>query len=61
MGFFSKIVGSAVKVAVTPFAVVGDAVKAATGQEANNTKNLLDSAAEDFAEAFDDLVDGEVL
>ena len=61
MGFFSKIVGSAVKIAVTPFAVAGDAFKAATGQEANNTKNLLDAAAEDFSEAFDDLGDGDLL
>jgi hypothetical protein len=55
MGFFSDIISSAAKVALTPVAVVSDAVNVATGNEADNTKNLLQSAGEDFEDALDDI------
>lgn len=54
MGFFSNIISSAVKVALTPVAVVVDVVKVATGQEPDTTKELLESAGEDLSDAVDD-------
>lgn len=61
MGFLSNMFSAAVKTALTPVAVVKDAVNVVTGEEPDATKNLLSSAAEDVAEAADDLGDGEVL
>lgn len=50
-----------VKTALTPVAVVKDAVNVVTGEEVDATKSLLESAADDVAQAADDLGDGEVL
>ena len=61
MGFLSSIVSATIKTALTPFAVVKDAVNVVTGQEADATKRLLESSAEDVKESFDDLGDGEFL
>ena len=61
MGFFSSIVSATIKTALTPLAVVKDAVNVATGQEADATKNLLSSAKEDAEDAFEDLGEGEIL
>ena len=61
MGFLSNMFSAAVKTALTPVAVVKDAVNVVTGEEPDATKNLLSSAASDVAEAADDLGDGEVL
>lgn len=61
MGFLSGILSSAVKTVLTPVAIVKDVVNVATGEEPDATKNLLDSAAADAQEVFDDLGDGEVL
>lgn len=61
MGFFSSILGATVKAALTPIAVVKDAVNVVTGEEADATKNLLESAGEDVEQATDDLADGELL
>ena len=58
MGFFSSIISSTVKVALTPLAVVTDAVKVVTGQEADTTKDLLKSAGRDFEDAIDDATGG---
>lgn len=58
MGLFdalSDMASAAVKVALTPIAVVKDAVDVVTGEEPENTKELLKSAADDVAEAADDL------
>lgn len=60
MGFFSNIIGSVVKVALTPVAVVKDVVNIATGEDAYATKELLESAKEDAGEAMDDLCDGDL-
>lgn len=57
MGFFGKMIGAAVKVAVTPVAVVKDVVDVAQGDTPNNTANLIDSAIVDVAE---DLIDGDL-
>lgn len=54
MGFFSNLTSAIVKVALTPIAVVADAVNVATGQEANTTKDLLKSAGKDAEQAMDD-------
>lgn len=61
MGFLSNMFSAAVKTALTPVAVVKDAVNVVTGEEPDATKNLLSSAAEDVAEATEDLGDGDVL
>lgn len=57
MGFFGKMIGAAVKVAVTPVAVVKDVVDVAQGDTPNNTSNLIDSAIDDVADAFNDLTE----
>jgi hypothetical protein len=61
MGFFSNLIGATVKTALTPVAIVKDAVNVVTGQDADETKKLLESAGNDIKEATDDLADGEVL
>lgn len=58
MGFFSGILSAAVKVALTPVAVVTDAVAIVKGDEPNNTKDLLKSAGEDFDDAMDEATGG---
>jgi hypothetical protein len=60
MGFFSNIISATIKTALTPVAVVKDVVNVVTGNEADTTKNLLESAKDDASDALDDLVDGEV-
>jgi hypothetical protein len=61
MGFLSGMFSAVVKTALTPVAIVKDAVNVVTGEEADATKLLLQSAAEDVSEATDDLADGDVL
>jgi hypothetical protein len=61
MGFLSKMFSATVKTVLTPVAIVKDAVNVVTGEEADATKNLLESAAEDVWDATDDLGDGEML
>lgn len=53
MGFFSSLVSATVKTALTPLAVVKDAVNVVTGEEADATKELLKSAGEDIEDAFE--------
>lgn len=47
MGFFSNIISATIKVAITPVAVVKDVVNVATGEDADATKSLLESAGDD--------------
>lgn len=61
MGFLSKMFSATVKTVLTPVAIVKDAVNVVTGEEADATKNLLESAGDDVKEATDDLGDGEML
>ena len=61
MGFLTNIVRSAVKVVLTPIAVVKDVANIATNNEVDSTKNLLSSAADDLAESIEDWGDGEIL
>lgn len=61
MGFLSNMLSATVKTVLTPVAVVKDAVNVVTGEEADATQSLLESAAEDLADSVDDLADGELL
>ena len=61
MGFLSGMFSAVVKIALTPVAIVKDTVNVVTGEEANATKSLLESAVEDVSDAIDDLGDGEIL
>ncbi len=54
MGFFSNLTSAIVKTALTPIAVVKDAGSVALGLDANNTRDLLESAGEDLEDAMDD-------
>lgn len=60
MGFFSNIISATVKTALTPLAVVKDAVNVVTGEEAETTKKHLESTKKDVEDAFDDLGDAEL-
>jgi hypothetical protein len=55
MGFFSSIVSATIKTALTPIAVVKDAVNVVIGQDADTTKNLINSAGEDISDASDEI------
>ena len=55
MGFFANIISATVKVACTPVAIVKDVVDVASGEEAENTKKLLESAGEDAEQAKKDI------
>jgi hypothetical protein len=61
MGFLSKMFSATVKATLTPVAILKDVANIATGEEANATKRLLESASDDFYDATDDLGDGELL
>jgi hypothetical protein len=61
MGFLTNMISATVKTVLTPVAVVKDVANIATGEEADATKNLLSSAAEDVSDAADELGDGEFL
>jgi hypothetical protein len=61
MGFLSNLVSATIKTALTPVAVVKDAVNVVVGDEPENTKKLLESAVNDLEDATDDLGDGELL
>ena len=58
MGFFSDIISATVKTALTPIAVVKDAVNVVTGEEPDTTKSLLQSAIEDAESAMDEITGG---
>jgi hypothetical protein len=61
MGFLSGMFSAVVKIALTPVAIVKDAVNVVIGEEADATISLLESAAEDVSDSVDDLGDGEML
>ena len=60
MGFFSNLIGATVKVALSPIAVVKDVVNVATGEDADATKELLQSAKDDASDSIEDLADGDL-
>lgn len=55
MGFLSNITSAIVKTALTPIAIVKDAVNVVKGEDADATKELLEDAGEDIKDAFDDI------
>lgn len=61
MGFFSNILSATVKTVMTPVAVVKDVVNVAIGEEADDTKKLIESAGDDVKQSTEDLADGEIL
>lgn len=61
MGFFSNLISATVKTALTPIAIVKDAANIVSGEDADTTKELLESAGEDLADAADDLADGDMI
>lgn len=61
MGFLSGMFSAVVKTALTPVAIVKDVVNVVTGEEADATKELLESAGEDVKQAAEDAGDGEML
>jgi len=60
MGFLNNIISATVKTALTPVAIVKDIIDVASGEEAENTKDLLDSAKDDAIETVDDLTEGDL-
>lgn len=54
------MISAALKAALTPVAVVKDAVSVVTGDEPDATKQIIESSVEDLKEAADDLCDGEM-
>ncbi len=61
MGFLSGIISATIKTALTPIAIVKDAVNVVVGEEADSTKSLLESASDDVSDSIDDLGDGDFL
>lgn len=61
MGFLSGMFSAVVKTALTPVAIVKDVANVATGNKANATKKLLESASNDIEEANEDMGNGEFL
>lgn len=55
MGFFSNLISATVKTALTPLAVVKDAVSVATGNEPDATKDLLKSAGKDLSDVIENV------
>ncbi len=60
MGFLTNLVSATIKTALTPVAVVKDVVNVIRDEEADSTKNLLNSVGGDLNDAADDLVDGNI-
>lgn len=56
MGFLTNLISATVKTVLTPVAVVKDVIDVATGEEAENTKKLLKSAAKDAERAGDTML-----
>lgn len=55
MGFFGSLIGGAVKVALTPVAVVVDVANVVSGQDVTATTDLLDSAMDDLEDAVNSI------
>ena len=54
-GFFGEIAEATVKTALTPIAAVKDVINIASGNEADSTKNLIESIGENIEDGFDKL------
>ena len=60
MGFFSEIISSGVKLALTPIAVVVDVGKIVTGNTPDTTKDLVESSMIDLGTGLNDLGEGDL-
>ena len=56
-GFVCNVASAAIKVAVTPVAIVKDVVDITQGYEPEATANTLGSAIEDVVDSIDELID----
>lgn len=56
MGFLTNLISATVKTALTPVAIIKDAVDVVVGDEPENTKKLLKSAAKDVEKAADTMM-----
>ncbi len=54
--FITDVTSATIKVALTPVAIVKDALNIATDQEPTSTKDLLNSAGEDLESAGDRMI-----
>lgn len=54
-GFVTNIVSTGVKVALIPITVIKDVANIATNEEADATKNLINSAVEDLSDAVEEI------
>jgi hypothetical protein len=48
MGFLTNLISSTIKVGLSPLAIIKDGVDVISGNEPNNTKELLKSGVKDF-------------
>ena len=55
MGFLGKLVSATVKTALSPVAMVKDAVDVTMGKEATNTSSLFESVGDDLEDSIDSL------
>tara|TARA_R110000851_G_scaffold41665_1_gene104374 strand:- start:2995 stop:3171 length:177 start_codon:yes stop_codon:yes gene_type:complete len=58
MGFLGNLIGGAIKVVITPIAIVKDVVN---GTPFETTGDVLDSALNSLDDALDDLIDGDLI
>ena len=59
-GFIGNVASAAVKVAITPVAIVKDAVSVAVGGDVDSTKELIKSVGEDLEKSVDEAFGGEL-
>lgn len=55
-GFIGEIASAAIKVVVTPLAVVDDVFSVVTGNEPETTKKLIKSAGRDLEKSIDEIL-----
>ena len=54
-GFIGELAEATVKVVITPLAAVKDVIDVASGNEAENTKKLIESIGDNIEDGFDKL------
>ncbi len=54
--FIGDMASGAVKLALTPVAVVKDTVDVVIGEDPTSTKDLIKSAGDDFSDAVDEVI-----
>ena len=56
MGLIGSLLGAAIKVAVTPIAVVADVVSVVQGETPTNTVKVVESAYKDVKDSVNDIL-----